>query len=200
MRNPLNPNAEPFEQEGRLHDPGTISLAMLGMSAVSTVSGLVQGVSGQAKNKKIEGQQQADFEAAKNMALQFAAGVKKENYDQLADVDIRRAMEGVSEIMSTRGLGLGSSAMASTLAGAAGEIRGAYGKQYLQDKQAATSQAVSTLAGVAGAPRLGYQDDPWAGFASGVGSLGDWAANNRKGLGVDPVTGLRTGQQILPKP
>lgn len=184
MRSHTDPR---YDLGTELYDPATISLATLGISAVSTIGGLAQGVSNSGKNSQIEAQKQADVQRLRDMAQQMIQGVRKEEYDKLANADMHAAMKSVSDIMAQRGIGLGSSALASTTADASAQIRGAYGKQYLQDKQQAQQGALSALSGVAQMPAYGYTQDPYADFGAGLGGISAWAAQNAYGIGVDPV-------------
>lgn len=175
---------------GALHDPATISLATLGISAVSTVGGLIQGKQAADQNANLAAQQARDKDMVRTLATNWMNSIRREDYDALANQDIQKAMRDVSQIMATRGLGLGSSAMAGAMADVSGQTRTAYGKQYLQDKQNATAGAVSAMSGVAQMPDRGWTENPYAGFNAGINSVGQWAANNRFGVGINPVTGL----------
>lgn len=182
----LDPRRDLFA-DGALHDPVTVSIAGLALGGISTIGGLIQGNKAQKTNDKLAADQAGQYQQVLNMANNMVSNVRKEEYDKLANQDSMNAIRQVSEIMASRGLGLGSSAMANAMNEQSSQIRSLYGRQYLSDRQGAMSTAMSAIAGVAGAPRLGYTQDPYAGFNSGIASMGQWAVNNRYGIGVNPV-------------
>ena len=153
-----------------------IAIAGAVISAVSAIGGLIQGNSASAKNAQIADTQEKDFQTVKDAAQKLMASVDEGKYKRMATEDIQGAMSDVANAANSRGLGQSSLANTAALRTAA-DIRTKYGQMYLQDQNQTAGQGASLLAGVASAPRLGYDQDPYAGFRSGTSGLATALAN-----------------------
>lgn len=107
--------------------------------------------------------------------------MNRAEYDAQANQDVNRSLQDVFGAMAQRGMGR-STAGLTAAADASGKIRSTYTQQYLQDRLSAIQGAGNMLSGVANAPRQGFNNNPFAGFQSGLTGLGQAA-----GMATSPL-------------
>jgi hypothetical protein len=187
---------------GDLMEPATIGLISLGVSAIGTVGGLIQGNQAAENNKRLADQQEAQIRRANQYAEQLANSADEARYRQMANEGVMGVMQDLNRNMQAAGMGDGSTAALTQLAQAAGQIRAQYDQSYMGANQQALSGAASIMQGGANTPRMGYDANPYAGFQGGLKGIADWAANNYYGVGkgslTNPAPGV--GQPTTAKP
>ena len=155
--------------------PAVVAALPMVISGIGAVGGLFSGKKAADSNQSLINGQNQQLLQQTQMAQRLASSVNRADYEQMASQDSRAALRDVFAQFSSRGLGRSTAAMTAS-SQTSGAIQSAYGKQYLSDRLSSISGAAGIFGQAAGAPRMGYDSDPYAGFRSGLGGLASGAA------------------------
>lgn len=140
------------------------------ISGVSAVGGLISGARQANQNQQLINQQNQQLRQVTQMAQQMAHSTNRAAYQEMANQDVNATLKDVFGVMASRGMGRSTAALTAA-AGASGQIRSTYGRQFLQDRLSSIQGAGSMIAGVANSPRLGYDASPFAGFNAAMSGV-----------------------------
>lgn len=155
--------------------PQVVPFIPLLTAGVGVVGGLMTGNQQAKQNQQYIQGQDRQYAQVGQFAQQLLSTVNRAEYDAQANKDVNAAMKDVFGVMASRGMGRSTAGLTAS-ADVAGKIRSTYTQQYFQDRMGAIQGAGNMLAGVASAPRMGYDSHPYAGFQSGLSGIANAAA------------------------